>query len=155
MKKISLLGIILFLVTIGLVTGEGIKWFDTQNCAFCSQLAKYPGLFENMKTEFHNISNGIVTVVHVDSAFKQAYEKAQADMRKVAEDAQTTAKIPSMCGHCAGWAAFMIVGVKQELVRTQFADIVIMTSDDSVMVQKLHDFGNQAAMELVKIKSKK
>jgi hypothetical protein len=155
MKRIVMSCLVLLLLVNIVSAGDEGKWFDFEKCAFCSQLAKYPGLFPNMKSEFHSISNGLVTVVHVDSAYREAYEKAQTDMLKVAQNAQTTGTIPYMCGHCAGWAAFMMIGVKQEIVRTEFAEIVIMTSNDSLMVKKLQEFGDRCTLELAKIKSNK
>jgi len=141
--------LVLVLAVWGLATD--VKWFDTEKCAFCKQIAKYPGLAEHMHHEYHNISNGIVSITTVDEDYKEAYYKSQADIQKVAEDMTRGGEMPYMCGFCSKYGYFLMAGVKQEVVESDVGIILIMQSDDKEMVKELHDFADRAKVEMKKM----
>lgn len=131
---------------------EEKPWFDLENCAFCKQLSAEPGLVEHMCTEYHDLSNGVMAVTVIDKEYREAYHRAQKNMEKVAEEWNQTGKAPYTCGFCTAYGEFMFAGVRFEPIHGELAEVLLMTSDDSVMVEKLHAFGKRSTEEMAKLK---
>ena len=129
---------------------EEKPWFDLENCAFCKNLSAEPGLVEHMCTEYHDLSNGVIAMTVIDEEYREAYQRAQKNMQKVAEEWNKTGQTPYTCGFCSAYGEFMMAGVKFEPVHGEEAEVLLMTSDDPVMVEKLHAFGKRSTEEMAK-----
>jgi len=150
-KLTVMVGCVLFL-TLSAGADE-MPWFDMENCAFCKHIGAEEGLFEHMHTEYHSISNGILSVTVVDASHKEAYDRAMKAMEKVGTEMQETGVMPKMCGFCMTYGGFLMTGVKNEYVGSEFADIIIWTSDKPEMVEKLQAFGKRANDEMAKLRA--
>ena len=124
-----------------------------KNCAFCQQIDAQPGLAQHMTNEYHNLSNGYLSITHVDAEYQDAFKKAQAGMGKVVADMQATGKMPPMCQHCTKYGEFLQAGVQEHSVHTSFGDIYMMMSSDTAMVTKLQAFSARCGEECAKMKA--
>lgn len=66
------LGILLFITAMPIAADE--PWFDPEKCAFCKQIAAPPGLMDHMKTTYHDLHNGLLSITHIDSAYQSAFK---------------------------------------------------------------------------------
>lgn len=151
-------GMILFVLaglaaTLALAQTAEKPWFDMENCAFCKEIAKQPGLMEHMSHEYHNISTGIVSVSYIDGDYKGAFKKAQEGMMAVAQNMKP-GQMPAMCQHCSMIGEFMMKGVKMDEVQSKDCIIFIYSSTDSATVAQIQEFGRRSAEEGAKIKAK-
>lgn len=149
-------GIIALLIAVVLCSGVMVAqekpWFDTQNCAFCKLFAAEPGLLDHMTNEYHNISDGMLSITHIDKGYDDAFKRAQSGIGKIVQEMQT-GKMPAyVCPHCSMIGQFTMMGVKQEQVNSSYGIITLYQSSDSVMVAKVQDFGKRSAEELAKSK---
>ena len=129
-------------------------WFDLEKCAFCKEFVKQPGLLENMKTEYHNTKNGIISITYIDKAYLPALEKAHAGIAQVVAD-KTAGKPIVACKHCSTIGEFYEMGLIPESIKSEKCTIMIYSSPDAAVVTKLQDFGkksNEAFAEFYKKK---
>ena len=128
-------------------------WIDLDKCMFCKAFASQPGLLDHMKTEYHDIKTGIISVTYIDKDYDAAFKKAQAGVGQVVAD-KVAGKPIVACKHCAGIGDFYTMGLG-ETIKSEKCIIVIYSSSDPAVVSKLQDFGkktNQAFAELAKNK---
>jgi len=128
-------------------------WFDLDKCAFCNTMAAEPGLMEHMNTHYFDISNGIVSITHIDKDFQPAFARAQENMQKIVVDMQG-GKMPYMCEHCTKVGEFHMMGVKFDEVHPDFGSVVIWASPDSATVAHLQAFGARNNEEMAKREAK-
>ena len=159
-KTVSLALVLVLIAAIGVIAEDmkpemstNPKWFDMENCEFCKNLMENPKLMDNMTWEWHNISNGAMSIATVKPEYKEAYEKAMASMEALANDMQTGKRNPmevKMCGQCQAYGMLVMGGAKAEYVRTGVADISLITSDDEAMVKKIQEYAEHNRTEMVK-----
>jgi hypothetical protein len=156
MRSLFAVFLILMLVSAVLVVADDteIAWFDTKECAFCAEVAKQPGLADHMRHEYHNISDGIVTVTYIDKDYRDEFANMQAGMQKVAGSMNPTS-MPKMCGHCAKIGEFYMKGVKMEPVPSEEVIIFLYRSADTAMVRDIQAFGARCTEEFAKMKAAK
>ena len=150
MRRIAMVAVSVMALLTMFALGQEKPWFDIKQCAFCQQFGKEPGLLQHMHTEYHNISDGIVSFTHIDTGYEDAFQRAQVGVGSVLKEMRTTGKVPYMCEHCSMLGKFTMAGVRQELVPTNYGSVVIFTSPDSSMVSELQHFGKRSNEELVK-----
>lgn len=154
MKKLTTILMLTLLLCSGAAIGQEKPWFDMEKCAFCKTISAEKGLMDHMTTEYHNISNGTVSVTYIDADFKEAFSRAQTNMGKVVEEMKT-GTMPVMCQHCETMGTLFQAGCKQEGVQSRDCIIMVYTGTDSAMVAKIHDFGTKSADALAKMKTAK
>lgn len=156
MRTLSALFLLLIIVSASLIVADEteIAWFDTKECAFCAEVAKQPGLAEHMRHEYHNISDGIVTLTYIDQDYRDEFANMQSGMQKVAAS-MTPTSMPKMCGHCAKIGEFYMKGVKMEPVPSEAVTIFIYHSTDTAMVRDIQAFGARCTEEFAKMKAAK
>ncbi len=156
MRHTRTLSMSVILLLVGTVTFAQEKpWFDSVNCAFCKLFAAQPGLLDHMTTEYHNISDGLVSVTHIDKGYEDGFKKAQAGIGNVLREMQTTGKMPYSCPHCTMIGEFQMSGVRMEAVNSDYGIINLYTSSDTAMVAKIQDFGKRSAEAQAKAKESK
>ncbi len=139
----------------GIAFTDEPAWFDMDNCSFCQELTREPGLLDNMTWEHHNISNGVITVTTVAPKFEEAYLKSQQAMEKVAAKLAAGEEGVTMCGHCKSYGELMMAGAKIEHVAASKADILLITSDNPDIVTKIHKYGDRNREEMAKMEKAK
>lgn len=155
MKKSVLQGIVLALVAMAAFALAGDKpWFDMEKCAFCRTLSQEPHLLENMNMEYHEITNGYLTVTVVKSEFHDSYVRAQKEMQKLAERMAQGEEDIYVCGHCEAYGNLMMSGAQIEHVSTAFGDILLMTSDKPEIVDMIKKFGSRSKEEMAKMEQR-
>ncbi|MEW5993781.1 MAG: hypothetical protein AB1744_05215 [Candidatus Zixiibacteriota bacterium] len=130
-----------------------VKWFDMEGCEFCKHLMKDPHLLDNMTWEHHDISSGALSITTVKPEYKKAYLEAQQGMMELGQRLEKGELKPTevrMCGHCQAWGMLLAIGAKVEHIQGESAEIVLMTSDDSVLVEKIHDFAQRNRDEMAR-----
>jgi hypothetical protein len=130
-----------------------VAWFDLENCDFCKHLTKDPQLMQNMKWEHHDIANGAVTITVVKPEFRKSYMEAGTAMEALAKKMETGAVNPAdvkMCGSCQGYGKLMMMGAKIEYVKSELADLVLMTSDKPEVVKEIKAYSQRNRDEMVK-----
>ncbi len=155
MRLAGIVVILLGLVAFAAMAQTEKSWFDMENCGFCKEIVKQPGLMEHMHTDYQNISNGVVSVTNIDDGFWDEYEKAEVGMQKVSEGFQT-GQVPPMCGHCMKMGEFFMKGVSMEGVKSagQNCVVFIYQSPDSATVVELQAFGQKSLEEQAKMTKK-
>jgi hypothetical protein len=149
----TLLAAALMLLMVSSLGADDKPWFDMENCAFCRHLVNEPGLMDHMQWEYHLLTDGMLSITHVEEGYEEAYVRAQKNMEKTGQEMLKTGDMPPMCGHCEAYGNLMMTGVKPQHVRSEFGDIVIWTSDDSTVVRKLHRFAKRNIEELAKLEA--
>jgi hypothetical protein len=142
-KTLLTAALMLLALTLIAVAADDAPWFDMKKCEFCNKLAAQPGLVEHMKTEYHQLHNGTISVVHIDPEYKGAFTKALASMAPVVKALQSGQK-PYTCPHCTMLGELYLQGVVPDMVSSGDAMMEIYTSNDSTMVKKLQEFGQKS-----------
>ncbi|MDZ4723382.1 MAG: hypothetical protein SGI97_05715 [candidate division Zixibacteria bacterium] len=148
MRKI--LAIAALVIAAGMmVMADEKPWLDLENCAYCKQFTAQPGLMEHCHHEYHNISNGVVSIFTVEKDYQDKMAAAMLGMQKVGEDiGKGTGAVPVLCGHCEAYGKFMMSGkVNSEEVKSGLMTMALMTSSDSATVAELHAFGEKSNAE--------
>lgn len=129
-------------------------WFDFENCVFCKNLMEDPNLLSHTTWENHKVANGMMNIMTVAPEFKSSMAKANKAMEGVGMDIQSGKSNPmtmKMCGHCQEWGQLMMAGVTLEKVEGDAADVTLTTSDDPVLVARLHKLVERNNMEMEKM----
>ena len=144
MRKIFCIAVMMLLSIAFIATASDEPWVDLKKCAFCRTLSDQPGLIEHMKTEYHNLHNGTMSITHIDKEYQAAFAKAQEAMRPVVRDLQAGKQIYT-CPHCTTIGSLMMSGVIPDQILSGDNTIVVYTSSDSTMVKKIQEFGQKSA----------
>lgn len=152
MSRIVLLSVVVLLFAGVAVSGE-LGWID-KNCDMCKNLTSTPGLFDSVKWEQHDISNGIVSMTTVNADFLKAYRTAHEGMVKTAERLMAGEKL-HLCGSCTALGNCIMKGTHQEYVQTSNGDVTIFTSDKPELVGELQAWAKRNAEEQAKMAAHK
>ena len=126
-------------------------WFDMENCGFCKNMVKNPGLLEHIQWENHVIANGSLSITVVDPAYAGAYAEAMGAMQALGQSLHSGAVDPAtvkMCGHCAAFGELLMAGAHMEEVDGEAADVTLFTSTDPQIVARIHEFANRTNQEI-------
>jgi hypothetical protein len=115
-------------------------WFDPEKCAFCKTMMAEPGLMEHMKTQYHNLEAGIISLTFIDKEYQPAFKRAHENMQKLVAG-MASGQIPYMCEHCSLVGQFHMMNVKFETVEADFGNVMLWTSAEAPTVAKLQAFG--------------
>src|SRR4030067_1936884 len=150
MKK-SLLVSLVIIAVCGAVAfaAEDKPWSDMEKCAFCKTMAAETGLMDHMKSQYHNLESGIISITHIDKDFQPAFKRAQENMQKIVVD-MASGKMPYMCEHCTKLGEFHMMNVKFENIEADFGHVMLWTSADTATVAKLQAFGARNNLEMAK-----
>ncbi len=140
------------LLTLAAVAEES-PWFDLEKCEFCNKLAAQPGLVEHMKSEYHNLHNGTLSITHIEKDFIPVFHKAQIAMQSVVKDLRAGKQVYT-CPHCTTLGQLMMSGVMPDQIDRGESIIVVYTSSDSTMVAKIQDFGKKSAEAMAAMTAK-
>jgi hypothetical protein len=154
MKKISSYFMFAVMILIAVsALGDEKPWIDVDNCIFCQQITKHEGLWDHMTCEHHEISNGHLMVTVVDPEFRSAYVESQKAMEQIGMDMAAGKIDPTkvyMCGSCEAYGNLLMSGAIVEHIPTKFGDIVLVTSDDPVLMKKIKAYGRRWEEEMAK-----
>jgi len=146
-KTLTVLAMLIAVPTAFLFASDSDSWFDMENCAFCKNFIKDPGLLKNMTWENYNISNGIVSLTTVSDDYKDSYKAAMVQMGEVEKQLQTGAKLQT-CNMCREMGDIYIKGAKCDYVETKHGMVSIMTASDPVLVTRLQAWSKRNTEEL-------
>ena len=151
MLRISLLTVCMLMVCAFVVTAEEAEkpWIDMEKCAYCKNFDME--LAKHMKTEYHNLTNGIMSVTVIEKDHKPMFMKAMEAMEAVTKQIGETGQVPYMCGHCTKYGELMMAGAKMEHVHGDLAEIYVATADKPELVTELQAFGKRNAEEFGKM----
>ena len=112
-------------------------WFDIENCGICKNFGAEEGLMDAMKWETHKIENGMLSVMTIDPAYREGFDRANANM------GETMAKIHAgesvhLCGFCTSFGSLMMAGANAEEIDTEVGHISLITAADSEVVEAIH-----------------
>lgn len=153
MRKALLITVAVLFAMSFVASAADEPWFDLKKCAFCKTLADQPGLIDHMKTEYHNLHNGMMSITHIDKEYQPAFVKAQEAMKPVIADLQAGKPVYT-CQHCTTLGALMMAGVIPDEIRSGENIMVVYTSNDTAMVTKIQDFGRKSAEGLAALMAK-
>lgn len=133
--------------------GEG-SWMDMGNCEMCKALTEEdPGLIKNMSWEYHDISDGLMSVSTVTPTYREHFRRAS----KRAEQVQTKlreGKDVKLCNMCIEYGSMLMSGkVKVEHVNTLNGNVDLTTSDDPEMIGRIKKWGERTRTELAKMET--
>jgi hypothetical protein len=144
---------VLLCMGLGEAQEEG-SWFDLQSCAFCSHLMQEPGLMENMGWEHHLTQAGMISVTTFkNDAAAEAYERATAKMDEAGKQLAAGADL-HMCNFCKSMMSLYTSGeVQFEDIPFQGGRILLVSSANPEMVQKIHAHGQRTIDELATLEA--
>lgn len=117
-------------------------WFDMENCDFCRNLVKDPGLLPHTTWENFPIENGMMNIFTVAPEYAASMGTCTAAMEDLGAKLHSGQVSPAdvkMCGHCMAYGGLLAAGVKMETVKGKAAEVTLMTSSDPATVAKIHD----------------
>jgi hypothetical protein len=157
MKIVATILIMIPVIALPAVAGDhGVHktesgWFDMENCEFCKHLVEDPGLLEHTHWETHKIDNGAVTIMSVDPEYRESYLKAGKAMAELGEKMMSGEVNPMsvrMCGHCMMYGQIMMAGAEMQEIRSEIADVSIMTADNPDVVKMIHQLVDRNEQEM-------
>ena len=147
MRKIILVAAAFAAIAFAAVAADDTPWFDLKKCEFCNKLAAQPGLLDHMSTQYYQLHNGTMSVVHIDKEYQAAFAKAVDAMRPVVAALQAGKPVYT-CPHCKALGEFYMQGIVPDEISSGDDRIEIFTSSDSTIVKKLQEFGKKSAAGL-------
>jgi hypothetical protein len=137
--------ILLLALTFVATAADDQPWFDMKKCEFCNKIAAQPGLLEHMTTQYFQLHNGTMSVVHIDHDYQPAFTKAMEAMRPVVQALQAGKPVYT-CPHCTTLGEFYMQGIVPDDISSGDDRLEIFTSCDSTIVKKLREFGTKSEM---------
>lgn len=125
------------------IMAQDKPWFDMENCAFCKCLTEDPHLIKNMSWEYHDITDGLLSITTVAPEFKESYLKAQKAMEKIAMEMSSGKTGIATCGHCDYFGKLMVAGARFEMVESGVGYIMLITTDNPEVLKMIHEFGQR------------
>jgi hypothetical protein len=122
-------------------------WFDMEQCAMCKHMSMQPGLMEAMKWEVHKIDNGMLMVAYVPDNMKAAFKKAMIGMEETGKQLADGKQLP-MCGFCEEFGKAKMKGAREQNLESKISEITLITSDDSQVVNQLHQIADRTIKEM-------
>jgi len=140
MKKTLML--ILILISVVANAGENAPWVDMMNCPVCKNVSSEDGLMENMTWEHHLTATGLMTVSTVKPAFQSKFVRAKAGMKKMIDKFMSGEEM-DLCEYCTSVTSLLKKGVTSEIITTHGADVMLISSTDKDMIEKIHAHGQK------------
>ena len=151
---VLLVGLTVLLCSVA-TAGDDVPWIDMEKCAFCKVITAEEGLAEHMQFEYHKLSNGMMSITVVDKEYVEPYERVEKKMEKLGNELMQATEMPYMCGLCSAHGEFYMAGLQPDHIRSKVGEIVIWTSDQPEMVEKLHAFAQRSIDECARMEAKK
>jgi hypothetical protein len=153
LKRISTGAIIaILLMALVVVAADEHPWFDMEKCSMCSHISSVPGLMEHLSWEQGKISNGMISVAHVDPEFADQYKDVGVKMNATGEKLMAGEEM-YLCGSCMEMGTFFMGGAKMENVELDNGDVMILTSDNPELVARMHAHVDKNKAEMQKMMS--
>ena len=140
---IKYLTISLLLIAAVAVGGEKSPWVDMFNCPICMNVSSEDGLMENMTWEHHLTATGVMTVSTVKPEYQPHFDRAKAGMKDLVGKVLAGDDM-EICGYCTSVTSLLKQGAKVDNITTHGADVMVVSSADKEMIQKIHAHGQQA-----------
>lgn len=118
-------------------TQTSLKWFDMENCKICKNMSNEKGLMENVKWEAYLIDNGMMSIAVVPENMRVSMDKAQVAMKATAKKLESGESI-NLCGFCQSYGELLMAGAKMKEMKTIGGDVMLITSDNPEIVEKIH-----------------
>ena len=153
MKSKIILGLLVVAAVSFAVTSGSAKdapWFDMKNCEICKGMVAEEGLMENMTWESHVISTGMMAVTTVAADYHEAYKRAKTHMHEAIEKAVSGEKV-NMCAACTSFGELHMAGVKFEHFDTESGEIMVATSTDPKLIEKIQAHAKRSIDEFAKM----
>jgi hypothetical protein len=96
-----------------------------------------------------------VSITVVDKEYMEPYERVEKKMEKLGNELMLATEMPYMCGYCCGHGEFYKAGLQPDHIRSKVGEIVIWTSDQPEMVEKLQAYAQRSIDECAKMETKK
>jgi len=114
---------------------------EMKECAVCSVMAGDGELMKHMTWEIHKIGPGMLCITSVPADLKDSFDAAGKKMMETV--AGLAAKFQAgeqvkLCSFCQAMAELMQAGAKQESVDTKTGSILIVSSTDPAVIEKIH-----------------
>ena len=141
MKRSTLVVVVLAIVVfpLGLLSaGEDAPWMDMKNCSMCKNLYEQEGLMDHMTWEHHKISSGMMSITTVAPEYREKYQHAMQGMQETGKRLMSGEKM-ELCHFCQTMGALMQSGARMENVHTNVGDVMLITSSDPKVVEKIHE----------------
>jgi len=123
--------------------GEKAPFVDMLNCPICKNVSNEKGLMENMKWEHHLTATGVMTVSTVKPKYQPQFDRAKAGMKDLVGKVLAGEKM-DICSYCTSVTSLLKEGAKSDNFTTHGADVMVISSTDQEMIQKIHAHGQQA-----------
>ncbi len=150
MKKVYLFFVVIIALFAIAVAGEGDKWFDMENCAFCKHLTTDPNFLPNSSWNHYMISNGFVNITTYKPEVKTAWDEVNKNMEETGKKMMAGEKL-QMCGMCTDMGMLMQAGANFEIIEIENGSFMMVTSDDPAMVAKLQAHAQKNIDEMKKM----
>jgi hypothetical protein len=145
------------MLTLGLMGGvaaEENAWMDMPNCDMCKNLTANPEMLQHITWSHYDVKGGIMSVCTVEDAYAAAYGEASMAMGATAAKMMAGEAV-NLCNMCTDYSGMMAEGAAMELVNTDFGNIRLTTSEDEVMVTRLHAWAETTRSEMAKMEAPK
>ncbi len=124
-------------------------WLDMQNCALCQPMAQNMDMMAHVTWENHKISNGSLSASVVPKEYAQRMDDLHEEMVAMGKRLEQ-GEAMKLCGFCDSHCELKEAGAKEELVKTDFGMIALLTSDDPELVKKIHAHSDKTNEEFKK-----
>ncbi|MFQ5608594.1 MAG: hypothetical protein ACE5GA_11665, partial [Candidatus Zixiibacteriota bacterium] len=104
------------------------------------------GLMENMTCEHHLIGSGFMTITTVNPDYTEAFNRSMDKMKEMGAKLAKGEKA-NLCGYCVSHGSLMMAGAKIENLETGVGYIMLATSSDPKLVEKIHAHGQRTIDE--------
>lgn len=131
--------------------GEKAGWFDMAHCEICSPMAKHPELMQEMEWETHKIDSGMLMVAQIPEKHRVMFEGMCQKMKQKGEELAKSDKSASLCGFCNSYQGLTEEGAKEQIVKTAFGNITLLTSPKPEVVREIHKHAERSQVEAKKM----
>ena len=158
MKKVTILAMLTVGIAAGTVVWAGhhetrkqAAWFDSEVCEICKPMSVHTELMTSMKWETHTIKDGMLMVAMIPEKHRTKFERLCAKMHKKGEQIAASGKSVDLCGFCDSFGKLKQAGAKEEMVKTAFGRITLITAQDAATVKKIHKHAKRTQDEAKKM----
>ncbi len=135
--------LLLMLVAPAAFGGEKAPFVDMLGCPICQNVSNEKGLMENMKWEHHLTGTGVITVSTVKPEYQPQFDRAKAGMLDLVGKVLAGEEM-DICSYCTSVTSLVMEGAKVDHITTHGADVMVVSSTEEELIQKIHKHGRQA-----------
>ena len=131
--------------------GEKAGWFDVEHCDVCAPMSKDPELMSSLQWETHKVKSGMLMVSIIPEEHRKTFDAMCEQMQAKGKEIAASGKEADLCGFCDSYGKILRAGAEEEIVKTGFGNVSLVTAKSPEAVKMIHEHAQRSQEEMKKM----